>query len=114
MWCSFRLREAGASKVYAIVTHGIFSNPAIQRLTNSDIESIVVTNTIPQKDNITKCPKIKVSRAIINCCKMDACPIFTIKLLENNVRKHHTYCIVGIYYESFNFDFAFSNPISKN
>lgn len=55
-----KLKEAGASKVYAIVTHGIFSNPAIQRLQNSDIESIVVTNTIPQKDNITKCPKIKV------------------------------------------------------
>ena len=46
--------------MYAIVTHGIFSNPAIQRLTNSDIESIVVTNTIPQKDNMTKCLKIKV------------------------------------------------------
>lgn len=57
---SYRLREAGASKVYAIVTHGIFSNPALQRLTDSRVQEIVVTNTIPQREKMEKCPKIKV------------------------------------------------------
>jgi len=46
--------------VFAIVTHGIFSNPAPERLRGSDIEAIVVTNTIPQKKKMEECPKIKV------------------------------------------------------
>ena len=57
----FRLKEAGASKVYAILTHGIFSGPALERLKVADIEKIVVTNTIPQQDKIRVCPKITVS-----------------------------------------------------
>ena len=56
----YRLREAGASKVYAIVTHGIFSSPALQRLTDSGVEEIVVTNTIPQREKMLICQKIKV------------------------------------------------------
>jgi len=61
-WLVFhRLKEAGASKVYAILTHGIFSGPALERLKVADIEQVVVTNTIPQQDKITLCPKIKVS-----------------------------------------------------
>ncbi|XP_065896716.1 ribose-phosphate pyrophosphokinase 1-like [Dysidea avara] len=53
-----KLKEAGASKVYAILTHGIFSGPALERLKVADIEKIVVTNTIPQQDKIRVCPKI--------------------------------------------------------
>jgi len=55
------LKEAGATKVYAILTHGIFSGPAIERINKSDLEAVVVTNTIPQADNMKKCPKIKVA-----------------------------------------------------
>ncbi|VDP08327.1 unnamed protein product [Soboliphyme baturini] len=55
----FRLLEAGADKVYAICVHGVFSGPALARLNNSCFESVVVTNTIPQEENMKKCPKIQ-------------------------------------------------------
>ena len=40
------LIDAGAKEVYACATHPIFSGPAIERLTNSPIKEVVVTNTI--------------------------------------------------------------------
>ena len=58
---SLRLKEAGATKIYAICTHGIFSGPAIERIGKSVMEAVAVTNTIPQTENIKKCSKIKVS-----------------------------------------------------
>jgi len=54
------LLEAGASKVYAIVTHGILSGDALKRVTESGLEKLVVTNTIPQLENLAKCSKIEV------------------------------------------------------
>ncbi|XP_078323884.1 ribose-phosphate pyrophosphokinase 1 isoform X2 [Crassostrea virginica] len=54
-----KLTEAGASKVYAICTHGIFSGPAISRINNSVFEAVVVTNTIPQEERMKNAPKIK-------------------------------------------------------
>jgi ribose-phosphate pyrophosphokinase len=54
-------QEAGALKVYAILTHGIFSGPAISRINNSCFESLVVTNTIPQDQNMLQCSKIQVN-----------------------------------------------------
>lgn len=56
-----RLTEAGATKVYAILTHGIFSGPAISRINNACFEAVVVTNTIPQDGHMKECPKIRVS-----------------------------------------------------
>jgi ribose-phosphate pyrophosphokinase len=41
------LREAGAARVYATATHGVFSGPAFERLSGDEIEEIVVTDTIP-------------------------------------------------------------------
>lgn len=57
---SFRLIDAGAIKVYAILTHGIFSGPAISRINNAPFEAVVVTNTIPQEEKMKACPKIQV------------------------------------------------------
>ena len=57
---STRLRDAGAAKVYAILTHGIFSGPALRRIEESDLEAVVVTNTIPQESKMENCAKIKV------------------------------------------------------
>ncbi|XP_017040259.1 ribose-phosphate pyrophosphokinase 2 isoform X1 [Drosophila ficusphila] len=54
-----RLVEAGATKVYAILTHGIFSGPAISRINNACFEAVVVTNTIPQDGHMRDCPKIQ-------------------------------------------------------
>jgi len=41
------LKERGAARVIACATHPLFSGPAVERLTNSVIERVVVTNTIP-------------------------------------------------------------------
>lgn len=56
----FRLIDAGAIKVYAILTHGIFSGPAISRINSAPFEAVVVTNTIPQEEKMKACPKIQV------------------------------------------------------
>lgn len=58
----FRLQDAGAAKVYAILTHGIFSGPALRRIEESDLEAVVVTNTIPQDSKMQNCAKIKVCK----------------------------------------------------
>merc|ERR1711962_1197074 len=55
-----KLLEAGATKVHAIATHGVFSGPAVSRLMDSGFESVVVTNTIPQDSKIAQCPLIRV------------------------------------------------------
>ena len=41
------LKERGAKRVVAAATHPIFSGPAKERLENSEIETVVVTNTLP-------------------------------------------------------------------
>ena len=43
------LRERGAKRVIAAATHAVFSGPAAERLNASDIEEIIVTNTLPIK-----------------------------------------------------------------
>lgn len=60
-----RLMKAGAIKVYAILTHGIFSGPAISRINNACFEQVVVTNTIPQDDKMKQSDKITVSEGLI-------------------------------------------------
>lgn len=42
-----KLFSAGATRVYAILTHGIFSGPAITHINSAGFEAVVVTNTIP-------------------------------------------------------------------
>jgi ribose-phosphate pyrophosphokinase len=54
------LRQHGASKIYACATHGVFSGPALERINNSDIEEVVITDTISQTDKEAKTSKIKV------------------------------------------------------
>ncbi|KAH7105888.1 phosphoribosyl pyrophosphokinase [Auriculariales sp. MPI-PUGE-AT-0066] len=54
------LTEAGAKRVIAIVTHGILSGSALDTIERSSLEKVVVTNTIPQAENLAKCSKIEV------------------------------------------------------
>jgi ribose-phosphate pyrophosphokinase len=41
------LLDAGASEVYAVATHGIFSGPARERIDQSPLKKVIVTNTLP-------------------------------------------------------------------
>jgi len=52
------LLENGASKVIAIITHGIFSGNAIEKINESKLDCIVACNTIPHQDKQEKCPKL--------------------------------------------------------
>ncbi|WP_141266044.1 ribose-phosphate pyrophosphokinase [Thermodesulfovibrio sp. Kuro-1] len=54
------LKEKGAQRVFAACTHAVLSGPAIERLNNSVLEEVIVTDTIPVYDKKDKCPKIKV------------------------------------------------------
>jgi len=56
-----RLLEAGALKIYAICTHGILSGAAIDNINKSNFECVVVTNTIPQENNMKLSQKIQVN-----------------------------------------------------
>lgn len=54
------LKDNGAKEVYAIVTHGIFSGPAIQRINESkSINSVFASNSLDQTENCNSSNKIK-------------------------------------------------------
>lgn len=53
------LKEKGAGKVYGLATHGVLSEPSLQRIEDSPFEQVIVTNTVPiDPKGITK--KIEV------------------------------------------------------
>lgn len=54
------LIKHGASEVHACCSHPVLSGPAIERLTKSEIKSLVVTNSIPLREEARNCDKIKV------------------------------------------------------
>ncbi len=54
------LMRNGAKEVHAYCSHPVLSGPAVQRLSDSTIKSLVVTNTIPLQENAKACGKIKV------------------------------------------------------
>ncbi|KAI0813063.1 phosphoribosyl pyrophosphokinase [Xylaria sp. FL0064] len=70
------LRKERATVVYALITHGVFSGDAIQRINLSAIDKIVVTNSVPQDEHRRLCPKLDV---------LDVSPIFA----EAIRRIHH-------------------------
>lgn len=55
-----QLKEAGAHRIFGIVTHGILSGSALEKVSASSLEKLVVTNTIPQHQNAANCDKIEV------------------------------------------------------
>jgi ribose-phosphate pyrophosphokinase len=54
------LKAAGADRVLACAVHGVLSGPAIERIENSPLDQLIVTNTIPLSANGQQCKKIVV------------------------------------------------------
>ncbi|KAG9231057.1 ribose-phosphate pyrophosphokinase-like protein [Amylocarpus encephaloides] len=54
------LKNEGATHVYALLTHGIFSGDAIARINASALDRVVVTNSVPQDEHVRLCPKLEV------------------------------------------------------
>jgi ribose-phosphate pyrophosphokinase len=53
------LKAAGAEKVVAYITHPVLSGPAVSRITESALDEIVVTDTIPLSEEAEACSKIR-------------------------------------------------------
>jgi ribose-phosphate pyrophosphokinase len=54
------LMEEGALKVYGFASHGVLSGPAIDRIAQSRLSKVVVTDSIPVNNNVAQCDKIEV------------------------------------------------------
>ena len=53
------LKERGAARVLAYATHPVFSGEAAERIASSDIDQIVVTDTIPLSDAALRCGRVR-------------------------------------------------------
>jgi ribose-phosphate pyrophosphokinase len=53
------LKEHGAAKVVAYCTHPVLSGPAVDNITNSELDELVVTDTIPLSDEAASCGRIR-------------------------------------------------------
>lgn len=54
------LKKEGATQVIALITHGILSGDAIDRINASALDKVIVTNTVPQDEHKSRCPKLEV------------------------------------------------------
>jgi len=54
------LKEHGALEVHACCAHAVLSGPAVKRISDSEIQTLVVTNTIPLGEKAKGCEKIRV------------------------------------------------------
>jgi len=53
------LKQEGAEKVVAYCTHPVLSGAAVERITNSKLDELVVTNTVPLRPDAIACSKIR-------------------------------------------------------
>jgi ribose-phosphate pyrophosphokinase len=54
------LKDRDTASIYACCTHPVLSGPAVERLEESPIDHLVVTNTIPLSEKAKSCSKIEV------------------------------------------------------
>lgn len=67
------LMDQGAAEVHAYISHGVLSGPAVERVTNSKLKSLVITDSIEANASVRACPNIRIvpmaplfAQAIIN------------------------------------------------
>ena len=88
------LIDAGAEEVYASCTHAVLSGPAIERLANSPLKEVVVTDTIrlPEEKQITKIKQVSVAPLIAEAIKRinenrAVSPLFNNRFRQENIEK---------------------------
>ena len=54
------LSKEGAKRIFACCTHSVLSGPAVQKINDSPLERLIVTNSIPLGPRVKQCKKIKV------------------------------------------------------
>jgi len=70
------LKKEGATAIYALASHGILSGPAVEKIESSNLENLIVTNSVTMAPEAKLCKKIK---------QMDVGPM----LAEAIRRTHH-------------------------
>lgn len=73
------LKKEGAIKVYALITHGVLSGDALDKLNHSHLDHLVVTNSVPQDEHVKRCPKLEV---------LDVAPIFAEVHQVHGITEH--------------------------
>ncbi len=63
------LRKRGATDVYTLATHGIFAGDAIAQFENSEINRVIVTNTIPRTIDSTKVEHLTIAQILADAIK---------------------------------------------
>ncbi|HLG24792.1 MAG TPA: ribose-phosphate pyrophosphokinase [Candidatus Nanoarchaeia archaeon] len=78
------LKKFGAKEVYALATHGVLSDPAIERISKSQLKEVVVTNTIniPKEKRISKIKILSIA-----------------PLLAETIKRTHEGLPMGVVYE---------------
>ena len=73
------LKEEGATKVVAYCTHPVLSGDAVERIADSAIDELVVTDTIPLREDAQACKKIRalsvaglLAETILRICNEDS------------------------------------------
>ncbi|MCC5969849.1 MAG: ribose-phosphate pyrophosphokinase [Pararhodobacter sp.] len=54
------LIEAGSTEVHSYITHGVLSGPAVERITNSVMKSLVITDSIEATEAVKSAPNIRI------------------------------------------------------
>ncbi|MFM2354978.1 MAG: hypothetical protein RLZZ528_714, partial [Pseudomonadota bacterium] len=54
------LMQNGASEVHSYITHGVLSGPAVERVTNSVMKSLVITDSIEPTEAVKKAKNIRI------------------------------------------------------
>ena len=69
------LKAHGAGDVYATATHAVLSGPALERINESPLKEVLVSNTIPAEEKAKACPRLRV--------------VSVAKLLAEAIRRIH-------------------------
>ena len=70
------LKEKGADRVFAAGVHGVLSGPALERIENSPLEKVLITNTTPLDEKLARCSKLQ--------------PLTVAPLLGEAIRRIHS------------------------
>ena len=54
------LKETGAKEVHAYISHGVLSDPAVERISKSAMESLVITDSIQPTEDVKNTPNIRI------------------------------------------------------
>jgi ribose-phosphate pyrophosphokinase len=83
------LNRSGATKIYALITHGLLSGDALDRINKSPIDELIVSNTVPQEEHLTNSTKVKV---------IDVAPIFgeAIRRIHNGESVSFLFDVVAL------------------